>query len=321
MNKRCSLEACFDPDVVGCKIGEMKIERCPHWCANVESSTTESPSKDVEEGIRFPWTGNALGAADLTFLSGHARTRLVAIMGAEAAGKTSLLAAWYLLLSRGVRPSGASFAGSLTLEGWENIAASLRWSSPQGPAFPAHTASGTGRQPGLLHLAISNSGSKSQLLFADAPGEWFARWAVNRDALDAAGAAWLASLSDVLLVVADSSALAGEQCGVARARLFELLRRVGHERAGRPTALVWSKSDVTPSEEMVIAVKNMADRTLMEYKSFNISIHRSEDSERSGSGHGLEELFSWVVSVTERPLPVPVATSPSGELLKIFKRG
>jgi hypothetical protein len=72
---------------------------------------------------------------------------------------------------------------------------------------------------------------------------------------------------------------------------------------------------------MVIAVKNMADRTLMEYKSFNISIHRSEDSERSGSGHGLEELFSWVVSVTERPLPVPVATSPSGELLKIFKRG
>jgi hypothetical protein len=309
MNKRCSLEACFDPEVVGCKIGEMKIERCPHWYANAESVATESPSAKVEDGIRFPWTGNALGAADLTFLSGHARTRLVAIMGAEAAGKTSLLAAWY------------SFAGSLTLEGWENIAASLRWSSPQGPAFPAHTASGTGRQPGLLHLAISNSGTKSQLLFADAPGEWFARWAVNRDAPDAAGAAWLASLSDVVLVVADSSALAGERCGVARASLFELLRRVGHERAGKPTALIWSKSDVNPSKEMVEAVKNMADRNLVEYKSFSISIHPSEGSEQSDGGYGLAELLSWVVSVTEQALPVPVATSPGRDLLKIFKRG
>ena len=320
MTKRCSLAACHDPLAVGCKIGEVKLENCPHWVFEEHIDAPETTSTDNVEGVRFPWTGNVLGATDLSFLSGHARTRLVAIMGAEAAGKTSLLAAWYLLLARGARPGGASFAGSLTLEGWENIAASLRWSSPQGPAFPPHTASGTGRQPGLLHLAMADNDLRSQLLFADAPGEWFARWAVSKDAPDAIGAAWLSSLADVLLVVADSSALAGGQCGVARARLFELLRRVGHERAGRPTALIWSKSDVTPSEEMTAAVTNMASRTLGSHETFNVSIHPSEGVERRDNGHGLIELLTWVVNAPVQRMQLLDEHPPGAELLKIFKR-
>lgn len=304
MTTRCSLATCFDPEVVGCKVGELNLGNCANWCA--PSSAQESESSDSNElsSTRFPWTGNALGEADLAFLTGHCNPRLIAIMGAESAGKTSLLAALYLLLGRGIHPPAGTFAGSLTLEGWENIAASLRWSSPQGPSFPPHTSSGTGRQPGLLHLTMSLSGTNAQLLFADAPGEWFSRWAVHRDAADAAGAKWLATSADVLLVVADSNALTGEQRGIARSRLFELLRRTGAESGGRPTALVWTKSDVTVSSTMVSAVHDMADRTLGAHQVFHVSMHPKVGYEGINQGQGLIELFEWLLTVRDKCLPV-----------------
>jgi hypothetical protein len=44
-------------------------------------------------------------------------------------------------------------------------------------------------------------------MFADAPGEWFQKWAANRDSADGAGARWVAEHADVFLLVADCEAL------------------------------------------------------------------------------------------------------------------
>ena len=171
---------------------------------------------------------------------------MVGIAGPQNAGKTTLLGAWYLLIGRGaLTDSERQFAGSYSLAGWEAVAGSLRWAPGQAPTFPPHTTSRSGRAPGLLHLAFREDDSfrPNDLLFTDAPGEWFQKWALDRDSAEAAGARWVADLADILLLVADREGLAGESMGAARNSIQLLARRMAAERRGRPIALVWTKSD------------------------------------------------------------------------------
>ncbi|SFB21424.1 hypothetical protein SAMN04515620_12660 [Collimonas sp. OK607] len=315
MSGHCSQAACIAPDEVGCLVGEASPHLCKHWQKKAEAETTGTVGL-VEEGARLPWTGNALGSMDIGFLAGKARTRLVGLFGAAESGKTSLLGAWYLLLGRDICPEGMSFAGSLTLEGWENIAGSLRWNSMHGPTFPPHTSSGTGRHPGLLHLDLNVHEVRRDILFADAPGEWFSRWAVRRDAEDASGALWLSDASDVLVVVADSDALAGPRLGVARTNLVSLLRRVGAERRDRPVALVWTKGDVKVDDQMRQAVTQAADLALGSYRTFSVSMHSTPGQEAHNRGQGLIELFEWALTVPEMPFHRLAELQHERELLR-----
>lgn len=315
MSGRCSQAACIAPDEVGCLVGEASPHLCKHWQKKADAEAPDTAGW-VGEGARLPWTGNALGSMDIGFLAGKARTRLVGLFGASGSGKTSLLGAWYLLLGRNIGPDGMSFAGSLTLEGWENIAGSLRWNAMHGPAFPPHTSSGTGRHPGLLHLDLNVHEVRRDILFADAPGEWFSRWAVRRDAEDATGALWLSDASDVLIVVADSDALAGPRLGIARANLVSLLRRVGAERRGRPVALVWTKGDVKVDVQMRQAVTQAADLALGSYRTFSVSMHSAPGQDPHNRGQGLIELFEWALTVPETPFHRLAELQHERELLR-----
>jgi len=154
-------------------------------------------------------------------------------------------------------------------------------------------------------------------LFSDAPGEWFSRWAVRRDAEDATGALWLSEASDVLIVVADSDALAGPSLGIARTNLVALLRRVGAERRGRPVALVWTKCDVKVDEQMRQAVTQAADLALGSYRTFSVSMHSAPGQEPYNRGQGLIELFEWALSVQEMPFHKSVEPEPERELLRL----
>lgn len=315
MNGLCAQLACIAPDEVGCLEGESAPHLCKHWQKKSDAEVREA-SGAVEDGARLPWTGNALGSMDTAFLAGRARTRLVGIFGASDSGKTSLLGAWYLLVGRGICPDGISFAGSLTLEGWENIAGSLRWNSAHGPAFPPHTSSGAGRHPGLLHLDLNLHGTRRDILFADTPGEWFSRWAVRRDADDATGALWLSDASDVLIVVADSLALAGPKLGVARSNLVSLLRRVAAERRGRPVALVWTKGDVDVEPEMQQAVTQAADLVLGSYQTFRVSMHSAPGQASYNNGQGLVELFEWMLTVPDARFRSASGAQPERDMLR-----
>ena len=316
MSRVCSQAACIAPDEVGCMVGEDSPQQCKHW-QNSGDAKGQTAVTETEESARLPWTGNAMGAGDVGALAGRARTRLVGVFGASGSGKTSFLGAWYLLLGRGIGPQDVSFAGSLTLEGWENIAGNLRWNAAHGPSFPPHTSSGSGRHPGLLHLDLQVHSTRQDLLFADAPGEWFSRWSVRRDAEDAAGAAWLSGASDVLLVIADSSELAGPKLGTARTNLLALLRRVGSERRGRPVALVWTKCDIAVDAQMREAITRAADLSLETYETFSVSIHEAVGEEPHNRGQGLLKLLEWVISVHEGTYPKQVPPHPEKDLLHL----
>jgi hypothetical protein len=322
MTRRCAFNGCFAPEL-SCGNGEAKLEDCQHWKSNAETlgaGEEQNAFTGVSGEFRFPWTGNAMGAADLNYLAGAASTRLLAMAGAADAGKTSLLAAFYLLMARGISPEGIAFSGSLTLEGWENIASNLRWSSPHGPSFPPHTSSGAGRRPGLLHLSLRMPTQCCELLAADAPGEWFSDWATNKQAPQAEGARWLADCSDVILVIADSQALAGAQRGQARKGLVDLLRRVGAEMRERPAALVWTKCDIVVPTDIQASIRDAANRSLGSYTEFHVSMHPGPNTESHNQGQGILDLLQWVLTVPSKGYEFQPDEAPERALLRIFGR-
>lgn len=320
MSKQCPFPDCYAPEM-SCSNGEAKLEECPHWKPSPETGNVKDDREIVADSsgeFLFPWTGNAMGAVDLNYLAGTGSIRLLTMAGAADAGKTSLLAAFYLLIARGISPEGVSFAGSLTLEGWENIASSLRWSAQDGPSFPAHTSSGAGRRPGLLHLSLQAPTTLCELLAADAPGEWFSAWATNQQSPQAEGARWLATCSDVFVVVADSYALTGPQRGPARKALVDLLRRVGNELNGRPVALVWTKSDIDVPTNIVTTVRDAAARSLINYQEFRVSMHPTANEEDQNQGQGIVELLQWILTASSGGYQLEPEDAPERAMLHTF---
>jgi hypothetical protein len=258
----------------------------------------------------LPWSGNAFGLQGLAFIAGRSRPFIVAVVGPYSAGKTTLLASWYLLTSRGRFPKAILFAGSYTLEGWENVSHSLRWSGDAGPTFPAHTPVG-GRYAGMLHLAFrSSAGQMRDFLFVDAPGEWYQRWSINENAPDAEGARWIEENADLFLVLADSESLTGDDRGEARSTLELLLDRLGSKLKNRPLALVWSKVDKSPSVEIKQAIHNAAVLASSSVVEFAVSVY-PENDEKLVSRRFLDVL-RWIA---EQKLKVVntdyLLTSPS----------
>lgn len=235
----CPEKHCEFP-IVPCALGAT-----PEDCPALRGIVVREESAPVRPQNDLPWTSAALGAADLSLVTAFRRPRIIGLVGLENAGKTSILAALYILLGRGHELPGRTFAGSLTLQGWEAIAAGMRLPPfGSGSGFPDHTTS-TERQPGLLHLAFRlDDGRREDVLFADAPGEWFREWADNADAATTEGARWLVRHADALALLVDSDALAGEERGRYRAQQLRLVRRMADHVDGKLVVPVWSKADV-----------------------------------------------------------------------------
>ena len=297
----CSRKTCW-PDV-GCSLGHLDLSKCPALNADrKEKKDEEEPTK----AVAMPWSGSVLGLTDLGFVAGRNKPNVLAIVGAHQAGKTTLLGAWYLLLGKGSRADdGLRFAGSRSLSGWEVVANSLRWepgSIP--PAFPPHTTSINTRIPGLLHLAFRDDHDhRRDYVMTDAPGEWFQKWAIKREAPGTEGARWAAEHADAFLLVADREALAGKERGAARSGIQLLARRLAHELAGRPVALVWTKADVSIANEMKEAVRNAVLRVIPEAVEFEVSI--KSESKGSENEKGFLDLLAWVLNVRRPTAELP----------------
>lgn len=275
----CSRRTCFVPDT-GCDLGHVDLSKCVEWTGRAAQDSIEAESADE---VLLPWSGSALGLADLGFVAGRARPLVTGVVGPQNAGKTTLLGAWYLLLGRGaVDLEDRRFAGSFSLVGWEALAGSLRWNPGQPPSFPQHTTSRSGRAPGLLHLSFwaAKQARSTDYLLADAPGEWFQKWAVNRDSAEGAGARWIVQRADILLLVADREALSGEDMGSARGSLQLLARRLAAERRACPIALVWTKSDIEITSQMEHSIREAVLGPMPDAAEFSVSVASSSPDKR-----------------------------------------
>ena len=313
----CPQEMCFLSDGAGCSLGHLNPSDCP---AQKAAPTEKQDAKPSPDAVAMPWSGGVLGLADLGFVAGRNKPIVLAIVGPQQAGKTTLLGAWYLLLGKGSRADDKlRFAGSCSLAGWEVVANSLRWDpGPTPPAFPPHTTSTNSRIPGLLHLAFRHDEDyRRDYVMTDAPGEWFRKWAVKREAPDAEGARWAAEHADAFLLVADREALAGKERGAARSGIQLLARRLADELGGRPVALVWTKADVPISSEMEEGVRGAVLRVIPEAVEFEVSI--MSESEGSKNEQGFLDLLAWALNVRRATVQLPEPAS--GDLDPVFRFG
>lgn len=312
--RECPRETCFWPDTA-CNQGHLDHSTCPVLTADITATEDDRPPPDT---VVMPWSGGVLGLADLGFVAGRKKPTVLAILGPQNAGKTTLLGAWYLLLGRGAIPDDLRFSGSCSLAGWEAIASSLRWEPGwKPPSFPPHTPRRSKRAPGLLHLAFKRGvDHRRDYVVTDAPGEWFRSWAVNRDADDAEGARWAAEHADVFFLVADREALAGDEKSAARTHIQLLARRLADDLRGRPVALVWSKADILIAEDTETAVRSDVLRAVPRAEEFAVSI--VSESDGTGTGRGLVELFRWVLHVARPTLRLPEPITETLDPLFMF---
>lgn len=311
--RACPDPRCHIPDV-NCFLGEETPAECPVWCGSkgdeAESTLSSAGGKDT----LLPWSGSALGTGDLAFLTARGEAKLIALLGAHNAGKTTLLAAWYQKLGRSGLVGNSRFSGSFSLEGWEAVGHALRWEGGA-PRFPPHTSSGAGRAPGMLHLALRDENSRlCDFLFADSPGEWFERWSVDRNASDAEGARWLVDRASSLIIIADCEALAGEERGRARSDVIQLIRRVANERNERPVALVWTKADIAISQPIRDAIRDAAIRVVPGIKEFSSSVINFEMfGAKINAEEALTEILTWALQPVQRGFEVPNSISRASD--------
>lgn len=260
-----------------CEMGTRDFRSCPHYQAGAESAAApESPTETPDDGsgLRLPWTGRGLGLADMTLASSRGPARLVGLIGPFNAGKTGLLTAIYAHFATKGAVAGYDFAGSFTLQGWGQLKDYTTWPSPSGGIFPPHTPDTGQRTPSLLHLAFRRRGAMVRdLLFTDAPGEWFTRWLSNEAADNAAGARWIADNATHFVFVVDRAGLAGPDVGRIRNTTLALARRLSEQLRGRPVIAVWTKSDGQCDVGVEAPIRARLTELFGEHPSLDLHVH------------------------------------------------
>lgn len=294
MAGNCTQEFCH-PEETGCNHEGGDIHECKYYKAGTQSTTKDEAIQTVTESeafVRFPWTGNTFGLQDLIFLTTTTNVSVIGVAGVASAGKTTFLATLYCLLRQGQKIGDYQFAGSFTLTGWENIAWYLSWKQHNAIQFPPHTTSNSGRIPGLLHISLRNSiGEKKELIFTDAPGEWFDKWTVNQNDPNAQGAAWIHENADAFLLFADCDMLADiKQLGKARKQTKFVADRIMHNLGPRPFGLVWSKSDVLLDADTKAQISGHIKVSY--YKEFETSVRPGSDNRFHNN---VLESIEWIL--------------------------
>jgi hypothetical protein len=154
----------------------LAFEECPHYGGNKQvkeprgaASENAAEEADKKEGLSLPG-GERLNVADASAVLRAGETRVVAIIGPTAAGKTTLIASLYNLFQKGP-VAKLHFARSRTLSAFEQAWHHTRAVSQRATPYTERTPLSSG--VGFYHLGLRNPLSPAvlDLLLADRPGE------------------------------------------------------------------------------------------------------------------------------------------------------
>lgn len=301
----CSRTDCY-PEDTGCQCGETDYTKCKYY--NLKKANLDTPEKESENLERFPWTGSTLGLHDLNYISSHSNLIIIGVVGTAKTGKTTFLALLYCLLRHGNKIGGFSFAGSYTLVGWEDIASNLSWKSGDPKIqFPPHTTSNAGRVPGLLHLALKGTdGLIHNVIFTDAPGEWFKDWSINKKDIKAEGANWIYKNASSFLLFADCDKLSGIERGRTRNDINQLFLRLKENINNRPLCLIWSKSDIEIDNGIKSGISKHLSSNFNHYSELNVSARKTEVSWQENVLNSIDYLLNFTLSKMNPNLELPV---------------
>jgi len=294
---QCSDEDCIKLE---CTLGELDRTVCKNWKREQKEDDNEAT---VEAPSTAAWHSDVLSEPDLNLLSVQRRPHLVALIGPHNVGKTTFLAATHLSLLRTPAIGEWEFAGSLTLLGWQKIIKHMQYPQDVGcpPGFPPHTPISEDRVPGLLHYSLRyrDHDQLRDVLFTDAPGEWFKEWAIHRDDMPYPGASWIAEHADTFLFFVDSEELAGSDAGTARLLIESISGRLAQALNHRPVAIIWSKSDIEIDESIRGQIEKIIKRELPGASHFQISVKATKQADQAALAKRLASVLGFVTTQPE----------------------
>lgn len=307
---------CSKPDCTIAATGKCLELHEPAECPNARAATAspaeEIPAAPGREAARIFPPATELGLKDALAVMQGGYAHLIAILGATDAGKTCMLNALYLLASHAGLAPRFRFAGSLTLAGFELRTRRLRkWRNGKLPDQLAdHTTHADPRNPGLLHLALSDSvGSRRiELLLTDLPGEWTT--GLIKQAQRAERFEFL-QRADGLVIAVDSKKL--RDAGQKHAELLSLEHLVDRladaVKLDRriPIFFVACKADssgveIPPGLERVVA--HTQNKGYVAHAVVVASF--SHNPEEVANGHGIQALVEAIVDYQPPKLAIPV---------------
>lgn len=248
---RCAREAEFADPLAECDELERTsaTEALP---ASVRGASLPPSPADTDTDAA-PWRGRNLTLNEAETMVRRSPARLLSVLGPHDAGKTSLMASFFLQIASG--QYGAfpyRFASSRTLYGFQDfVKRANRWSGKPGEQIVGHTPKEDSPDAGrFLHLGLRPRNPADDrhvdVLLSDVPGEWVEDWA-QRDDEDARRRLAFVSRSDGFVVVVDAFKLLERGGGRLDARIGGLIRRIADlssARSRRPAlALVFAKID------------------------------------------------------------------------------
>lgn len=268
MTGKCNLPECPAPEA-GCHLGKDDFTQCENFVPEVAEKKVKKEKAAELKKSSLGWSGQAFTPNELALISSRTSPILVGIVGKADAGKTTFLAMLYTLLLSGKNLTEFNFAGTKTILGWDELYHRLKLKKGN-VAFPQPTPVTSNR---LYHLALRNEeGLLKDILFADASGEVFSSWSVNRNDETADNARWIYSNSNAFILFIDCEALF-EDKNAAKKEVMLLARQLTHDLKDRPVIAVWSKADkkgaVLPSIKDTL--KTELETLFSNYKEIEIS--------------------------------------------------
>jgi double-GTPase-like protein len=258
----CSKADCTAAATGKCLDSYESLTDCPNFAIATptvsvesnESTLTDDPVVSAEHGEisgigRKFHPGTELGIEDAAAVMRSRYSHLLGIVGQTDAGKTAFLSALYLMSAQALLKPHYYFAGSLTLQGFEDrVRRVRRWdNSGLEKKFMVHTQLLNPRSPSFMHLSLKEGGAarrRVELLMTDLPGEWTSDL-INR--LETASRFKFMRRADAVVYVLDGPLLADVNSQYQeshKARLMlERLRNIPLVTMDTPLVLLITKCD------------------------------------------------------------------------------
>lgn len=238
-----------------CKLLHDPVESCPKFDAETDGADeTEIGNEEEQETTPQPvaiWSSDKLSAIDLSELSRRRKLRVVALVGEEKVGKTTLLTSIFEAYCKGPF-AGLTFAGSETLLAFAKLHSFALLSSGRlSPTVPRTSR----RDPlSFFHLALARDGGGTvDLAIADRSGETYAD---ARTSTDLIGTLTEFDVADRVCFLLDGARLCSKDERTAYTRNFRQMINALHDNG----ALARAKDiEVLSTKLDVSRGKNAAD--------------------------------------------------------------
>lgn len=294
-----------------CLEGYEHLGQCPYY--GREPEEREEDEAEHEEDIDHTFDGIRLSNAlaletkDANRVLAALSSRMIGVIGAYDAGKTSIIAGLYDLFQTGP-VSGTLFAGSSTLHGLELICHDARVVSNREEAHSERTKRGEVR---FYHVDVRHNGELRSLLIADRSGEEYEEVA---DLAANASAMFELRRADVITVLVDGRRLVSPVDRADTMGAIPLILQGMAENgafARRPNlAIVLTKDDVIQASArkdrvmqdfhaIVDAIKNSFDSSFGEMASF-VTCASPKDA-AAERGRGLSALLAFWMKPNAEP--------------------